>query len=218
MQKTKIEWVKNPDGSQGYTWNPIKGYCPHDCPYCYAHRLYNRFGWDKTLRFDFPELYRLDTIKEPSRIFVGSMIDIYHDSIVERWTRTIIVISRDYPQHTFITLTKFPENLCEFNFPENWWIGITVDGTTNIEYRLHLADYFMGKNKRFISFEPILNASVTQIGIKYMDWIIIGGKFPGPVHKKEWIDDIIRRADDFGIPIFIKDNANYSIERKEFPA
>ena len=40
MQKTKIEWVKNLDGSQGYTWNPITG-CLNGCPYCYARKLTN---------------------------------------------------------------------------------------------------------------------------------------------------------------------------------
>ena len=29
MNKTKIEWVKNPDGSPGYTWNPITGCLNH---------------------------------------------------------------------------------------------------------------------------------------------------------------------------------------------
>ncbi len=49
MNKTKIEWVKNPDGSQGYTWNPITG-CLNRTPEglclggmfpCYAFRLAN---------------------------------------------------------------------------------------------------------------------------------------------------------------------------------
>lgn len=213
MQKSKIEWCD-------YSINPIKGYCPHDCPYCYAHRMYNRFGWDRKLRFDETVLSELKAIKKPSKIFIGSMIDMYHPAVIS-WSPfcmdTIINKCRAFPQHTFITLTKFPENLNNYSFPENWWIGITVDGS-NTEYRLHLTDYYMaGKNKRFISFEPILNAGVTQVGIKYIDWIIIGGKSPGPVHKKEWIDDIIRRADDFNIPVFIKNNANYPIERKEYP-
>jgi protein gp37 len=38
IQKTNIEWVKNPDGSQGYSWNPITG-CLDKCGYCYARRL-----------------------------------------------------------------------------------------------------------------------------------------------------------------------------------
>ncbi|MBA7705960.1 hypothetical protein ES703_114802 [subsurface metagenome] len=40
MNRTKIEWVKNPDGTQGYTWNPITG-CLNNCSYCYARKLAN---------------------------------------------------------------------------------------------------------------------------------------------------------------------------------
>jgi len=40
MNRTKIEWGQNPDGSQGYTWNPITG-CLNGCPYCYARKLAN---------------------------------------------------------------------------------------------------------------------------------------------------------------------------------
>ena len=46
MNKTKIEWVRNPDGSLGYTWNPItgclnhlKGLCKDGGFPCYAYRL-----------------------------------------------------------------------------------------------------------------------------------------------------------------------------------
>lgn len=38
MQKTSIEWVRNPDGSPGYTFNPITG-CLNGCEYCYARKL-----------------------------------------------------------------------------------------------------------------------------------------------------------------------------------
>lgn len=40
MNATSIEWVKNLDGSQGYTWNPITG-CLNGCEYCYARKLAN---------------------------------------------------------------------------------------------------------------------------------------------------------------------------------
>ena len=40
MNKTQIEWVRNPDGTQGYTWNPITG-CLNGCEYCYARKLAN---------------------------------------------------------------------------------------------------------------------------------------------------------------------------------
>lgn len=42
MNKTKIEWVKGPNGEPGYTWNPVTG-CLHGCPYCYAKRIAERF-------------------------------------------------------------------------------------------------------------------------------------------------------------------------------
>lgn len=48
MNQTKIEWVKNPDGSQGYTWNPITGCLNHTNGLCkgggfpcYAYKLAN---------------------------------------------------------------------------------------------------------------------------------------------------------------------------------
>ena len=42
--KTKIDWCDS-------TWNPVTG-CLHDCPYCYARRIAERFGgcW----RLDLP--------------------------------------------------------------------------------------------------------------------------------------------------------------------
>ena len=47
MNKTPIEWVRNSDGSQGYTWNPITGCLgpngtpekPNRCSYCFANKL-----------------------------------------------------------------------------------------------------------------------------------------------------------------------------------
>lgn len=36
MKKTKIEWCDS-------SWNPVTG-CFHNCPYCYAEKIANRFG------------------------------------------------------------------------------------------------------------------------------------------------------------------------------
>ncbi len=48
MNKTKIEWVKNPDGSLGYSWNPltgclnhVNGMCKGGGFPCYAYKLAN---------------------------------------------------------------------------------------------------------------------------------------------------------------------------------
>ncbi len=214
MQKTKIEWTD-------YTWNPIKGYCPNTCSYCYAHRMYNRFGWDKNLRYDTIEMNRIHKIKKPSRIFVGSTIDMYHSVINQGWIRTIIEMSKLHPEHTFITLTKYPENLYKYSFPKNWWVGISIDGVEGRVNKMNMLDNLRMDNDirgiQFISFEPLLKPIYDLEDLDGIDWIIIGGLTPGLIHKKEWIDDIIRKADKLNIPIFIKKNAHYPIERKEFP-
>ena len=216
MNKTKIEWVRNPDGTQGYSWNPIKGWCPNNCPYCYAHRMYTRFKWDKTIRFDEKELYKYDRIEKPSKIFVGSTIEMYHPGIPIDWIKRILYHSEVLQHHTIITLTKMPLVTICYHYPSWWWVGVTMDHFL-MEYRaIALKAHRFIKGKKFISFEPLLSSmeSVPLIGI---DWIIIGGLTPKPVHKKEWIDDIVHRADILGIPVFIKSNAHYPIKRQDFP-
>ena len=46
MSATKIEWVRNADGTQGTTWNPVRG-CSRmsrGCENCYAERMSARFS------------------------------------------------------------------------------------------------------------------------------------------------------------------------------
>jgi len=66
MNHTKIEWVRNPDGSQGYTFNPITGCLNHvnglckggGFP-CYAYRLANgRLKHLYLANVNLPELYQ----------------------------------------------------------------------------------------------------------------------------------------------------------------
>ncbi|MDD5510428.1 MAG: DUF5131 family protein [Dehalococcoidales bacterium] len=40
MNRTDIPWVKNPDGTPGFTVSPKTG-CLNGCPYCYARKLAN---------------------------------------------------------------------------------------------------------------------------------------------------------------------------------
>ena len=40
MNRTNIPWALNPDGTPGYTWNPLTG-CLNGCDYCYAQKLAN---------------------------------------------------------------------------------------------------------------------------------------------------------------------------------
>lgn len=214
MQRTKIEWVKNPDGSQGYSWNPIRGICKMGCSYCYARRIYKRFKWNTAIRFDKKELLAPYKLKKPSRIFVCSTHEIFGKWIKGSWIKKIIKVVKENPIHTFMFLTKIPSGYYLFEFPVNCWLGITITGVND---RHHWA-YLENPNIMFLSIEPLLKLICPAFKeVKKFKWIIIGGLTPKPVHKKEWIYLIVEEAKKYNIPIYIKDNAKYNKIIKEFP-
>jgi len=116
--KNDIEWTD-------YTWNPLKGLCSVNCkdlqgkPYCYARRMYKRFKWNPKIRLDEKELLEPLKLKKPSKIFVCSTIELFHPDILQKWQRFIFDIIKECPQHTFVILTKIPENAIGWSFPEN---------------------------------------------------------------------------------------------------
>jgi len=150
MNKTKIEWCD-------YTINPVKGLCPMACPYCYARAMYKRFKWNPEIRFDLSALDSIDKIPAGSRIFVGSTMELFGDWIDESiLSRIFNVTVLNHPEHTFIFLTKQPQNLPKWSpFPENCWVGRTV--TDDFTFRRDTAVFQKVKAKvKFISFEPLL--------------------------------------------------------------
>ena len=156
MNKTKIEWCD-------YTVNPIKGLCPVDCKdnqgksYCYARAMYKRFKWNPEIRYEDPfyQFYDLKK-KPPSRVFVGSTMELFGDWIREEWMVNILSFCKAYPQHTFIFLTKQPQNLIKFSpFPSNVWLGVSA---TNQQQFDEAVKYLkeVEATVKFISFEPLL--------------------------------------------------------------
>jgi len=120
---TKIEWADK-------TWNPITGCTKisEACEHCYAERMSKRLagrcGYPKGNPFTVT--YHQDKIddplrwRKPSRIFVCSMGDLFHDA-VEEWMLDeifgVILGSRIFnntANHTFMILTKRPERMKEY--------------------------------------------------------------------------------------------------------
>lgn len=213
MNKTKIEWVKNDDGTQGYTINPVKGMCPVGCSYCYARAMYKRFKWDPEIRME-PD-WAEDLSKKPSRVFVGSTMELFGEWISPEWLDFIFTSCHDHPEHTFFFLTKKPENLLRvlpFSVPDNCWIGVSVTHdkmlTTAMDALVHL------EATTFISFEPLLEridaeAIAASKYYRWLDWIIIGQQTPvrtSTMPKIEWVKEIVQATDQAGIPVFLKEN------------
>lgn len=200
MNKTKIEWCD-------YTWNPVVG-CKNRCGYCYAKRVYERFN--KVDKFEDIKFYpeRLGYplfVKKPSMIFVGSMCDLFGDWIPNEWIKRILNYVKQSHQHTFMFLTKNPKRYLEFNFPDNCWLGTTH--TAEREKQIEIISTVENRIS-FVSLEPLLSDYISPF-VYHSDWIIIGALSGyGNKHqpKKEAIKNIVKNANKFNIPVFIKNS------------
>lgn len=159
---TKIEWVRNKDGTPGVTWNPFVG-CTHSgspgCDHCYARETHNRRHNAYYSGKKMPEQYAMpfDTIqfirerlelplkwKKPRTIFVNSVSDLFHPGICDEWIHAVYDVMEAAKQHTFIICTKRPERIIsalyrsgylgQGDFLHNVWHLTTVEnqGWANI--------------------------------------------------------------------------------------
>lgn len=222
MAKTKIEWTD-------WTLNPVKGKCPMACPYCYAREMYDRFRWNPEIRY-VPSIFN-ELPEKPVKVFVGSTIELF---LFDDWMESILNRCQDFPQHTFLFLTKKPEKLPQWSpFPGNCQVGVTI---TNEDMLFDAADALddIQASVKYLSIEPLLHwrnkAQGFSFGLSFINWLIIGaltGKkrnimelakqypdlMPMPWGRKwtlqpkiEWVEEIVQAADKANIPVFLKDN------------
>lgn len=202
MNKTPIPWCD-------YTINPVKGLCPVACDYCYARRMYKRFKWSPEIRL----VPLLDVrVKEGSRIFVGSTIELFGEWVRLEWLEYIFKWAKAHPNHTFIFLTKQPQNLVKWSpFPDNCWCGVTATDAKMARNALHELLRIEAKVK-YISFEPLLERIYVDclVGV---DWVIIGSQTkPTILPKIEWVNEIITACHKAKISIFMKNNLRTLID------
>ena len=134
------------------------------------------------------------------------------------WLKAILKKMSECKQHTFQILSKIPNGYSRFNFPENVWLGTTVTTNSDSNKIDQLISSANG-NLKFVSVEPI--HSKIDHDFSGINWIIIGGETgnrKGKILPQEaWIADIISKAAINKIPVFIKDNAKWPNEMKQFP-
>jgi len=220
---TKIEWANE-------TWNPITGCTPISggCLNCYAkrmsHRLAGRYGYPK-IPNQFKPTFHADKLmqpvvwKKPKRIFVCSMGDIFHPDVKPEWIGDVWDIMARCPQHTFLILTKRPENAPRADnwwFP-NIWIGVTAENQKAADQRTAILSQIPAA-VRFVSVEPML--SRVKLSIRYhptpasahrkIDWVICGAETgPGarPMEDR-WAVDLFEQCESAGVPFFFKKESN----------
>jgi protein gp37 len=138
------------------------------------------------------------------------MGELFGNWIPSEWIESIIAITWVAPYHTYQVLTKFPHNLNNWQFPQWWWVGTTIDN--NQWERGHELLCNCDAVIKFISFEPLLakpTGRLLSYVIPVMDWIIIGAQTnPYKPPKQEWITAILEAANVSGkpVPVFMKNN------------
>ena len=241
MTKTKIEWCD-------MTINPLVGCskCSPGCDNCYAEKMAFRLskmpatakkyagvvdekGWTGKVNIDFSVFDKLP--KKPQRVFVGSMTDLFFanqyvycvpDSLHYRIINILPKIAL-YPQHTFLFVTKRPEEMRQtMNFIlrnplPNLWLGVTVCNQQEADEKIPVL-MLTPAAKRFVSIEPMLGPIDlcrkeflgpwldAPFGAKCLDWVICGGETgPGarPMHP-DWARRLRDQCREAGVPFFFK--------------
>lgn len=202
---TGIEWTDR-------TWNPTTG-CDKvspGCTHCYAEAITKRFpknfpdGFNLTLhpkRLEEPKHWR-----KPTRIFVNSMSDLFHEKVPVEFLKEVFEVIRETPWHMYQILTKRPERLIELapqlEWHKNIWMGVSVENQNYV----HRIDYLrqIPATVRFLSCEPLLGS--LQLNLTDIHWVIVGGE-SGSKHRPmqvEWAQNIREQCQTANVAFFFK--------------
>ena len=221
---TKIEWTNE-------TWNPITGCCKKSegCLNCYAEKMHKRLtamGQEKykfpfeNVVFHYEELSRKLSNK-PKMFFVNSMSDTFNEKISGEQILKILTFCEKYPQHIFQILTKRAERVDGFLYPENVWLGVTVE---KAKYKNRIDNLRKTNAKiKFLSCEPLLE-DLGKLDLNGIDWVICGGETGSnarPMHP-DWVRNIQKQCKEQGVAFFFKQWGEFapvknSIEYFELP-
>lgn len=218
-----IEWTDA-------TWNPVAGctIVSPGCSNCYAMRMAGRLEamghpkyagttrksgkrsvWTGQIVLDHGAVDAPSAWRDPRRIFVNSMSDLFHERVPVAFIRQIWRTMEATPRHTYQILTKRPKRMAavlarrDFKVLPNAWLGASVESAE-----------FLGRlealrrapaSVRFVSFEPLLGP-IGSVKLDGIDWAIVGGE-SGPRSRPmaiEWVDEIRMACRHQGVAFFFK--------------
>lgn len=218
-----IEWTDA-------TWNPVSGclMISPGCTNCYAMRMASRLQamehpaytqvvrksgkrqvWTGRLHFNEAALEVPLRWRQPRRVFVNSMSDLFQDGVPADFIKQVWNIMERAHWHAFQVLTKRPDNMREvikaakLSVLPNVWLGTSVESADYVDRITVLKT--IPADVRFVSFEPLIGP-VGRPNLKDIDWAIVGGESgPGarPMESK-WVSDIQRACEKHRTAFFFK--------------
>jgi len=218
---TGIEWTDE-------TWNPMTG-CTKisaGCDHCYAHTIAHTKTRDVYLR-QLPVINtdgsRVDPFaprfwedrllkplgwKEPRRVFVNSMSDVFHAHFSFEMIHRVFEVMNEAHWHQFQVLTKRPERALRYAdrlpWSANIWIGTSIESLHYSKRADHLRAIDAAA-VRFISAEPLLGP-LDALDLTGIDWVIGGGEsgIGARPCKPEWARGLRDLCREFGVAFFWK--------------
>ena len=217
---TAIEWTNA-------TWNPMTG-CTKlsaGCDHCYAHTVAERRTREVYLRAlpvkDTPDnwanpfaprfwpdrLRQPLSWKDPKRVFVNSMSDVFHAHFSLDMIKRVFDVMNQAQRHQFQLLTKRPERALrfadKFAWTENIWMGTSVEDMT-VAKRVDALRKIPAA-VRFLSAEPLLGP-LDDLDVTGIHWVIGGGESGAGFRAPDpaWARGLRDLCVSNGVPFFWK--------------
>jgi protein gp37 len=207
---TKIEYVDesiNPIRTKGGGWHCVKSSA--GCSNCYAEKINKRFGDKKTYaKGDIDLVLNVKSLEKPlkwnkpKKIFIQDMSDLFlpgistmfPDYLHSKYLCLIIDLIKETPQHTYLMLTKHPEEMKLLfmglfgDGPGYWheplhfdngkplpnlWLGVTAENQEQADKRIPILLQIPAA-VRFVSVEPMLGpVDLTNVIDHVNDGVIV---------------------------------------------
>ena len=166
-------------------------------------------GYDNGFEFSLmPErLNQPFKIKKPTRFFVNSMSDLFHEEMPYEYLDKVFEVMEQTPRHEYQILTKREDILADYfkdkKAPKNVWLGVTVENEKS-KNRIDVLRN-IDATIRFLSLEPLLE-DLGKLDLTNIHWAIVGGESGNKARpmKKSWAINIKNQCFEQNVAFFFK--------------
>ena len=146
--------------------------------------------------------------RDPKRVFVNSMSDVFHSHFNLALIHRVFEVMNEAHWHQFQVLTKRPERAAriadELPWTSNIWIGTSIEDMA-VAHRANSLRKISQASVRFISAEPLLGP-LNELDLAGIEWVIAGGESGAGFRPPDpaWARALRDRCRAQNIPFFWK--------------